>query len=47
MIRQDGEQDGVRITIVWLSVDIVWLRNVGQYTESICREIVGGQSRVD
>ena len=47
MIRQDGGQNGTRIAIVWFSVDIIWLRNVGQYTECICREIVGGQSRVD
>ena len=47
VIRQDSGQDEVKITIVWFSVDIVWLRNIGQCTESIHREIVGGQSRVD
>ena len=47
MIRQDGGQDGIRITIIWFSVDIVWLRNVGQCTESIRKEIVGGRSKVD
>ena len=26
VIRQDGGQDGIRITIVGFSVDIIWLR---------------------